>query len=104
MSTDTLHIIAQNDTPAAVDVPKTMSALVLWAIGRFGGIVVATFMASAAAWTLYGDHKVQNERMFQFIEKRIDADLKLADAIQRMTSAVNDIAVEARTAHRRPRP
>lgn len=32
--TDRLHRIAENDTPAAVDVPETIQGLMLWAIGR----------------------------------------------------------------------
>lgn len=103
MSTDTLHQIAQNDTPAAVHVPPTTNGLIVWAIGRFGGIVVATFLASAAAWTLYGDHKAQNERMFQILERKLESDIRLADAISKMTQAVNELGVEARSAHRVPK-
>lgn len=51
MSTDTLHQIAQNDTPAAVHVPKDLNGLIVWAIGRFGGGI----LLAAACSTVKGE-------------------------------------------------
>lgn len=49
MSTATLHQIDANDTPSAMDVPKPLSALKVWAVGRFGG---GFLLAVACSWTL----------------------------------------------------
>lgn len=120
MSIDTLHVVANSDTPAAVEVPKTMSALAVWAVGRFGGIIVATLFAAYAAHTLWMAHTVQTERMFVFQERRVDADLRLAEAIssireQRSTmdlelmrviaslkTTIEDVARQAARAHQQP--
>ncbi len=104
--TDTLHQIAENDTPAAVQVPRTLNGLVVWAVGRFGGGIL---MAAACAWALskvYEDQKVLQDRMMQLLEQRAasdsaraKADSELASAISGMRSAVDEIVKEARGAH-----
>lgn len=100
MSADTLHQIAQNDTPAAVHVPKDMHGLIVWAVGRFGGGIL---LAAACAWALskvYDDHSKQTDRMLTLLEQRARADSELATALSRFTFAIDDLAKEARTAHR----
>jgi hypothetical protein len=100
MSTDTLHAIAENDTPQAVHVPKSMHALIVWAVGRFGGGIL---LAAACAWALskvYDDHAKQTDRMLTLLESRAKADSELATALTLFKGAIDDIAKEARTAHR----
>jgi len=99
MSKDTLHQIAETDTPQNVSVPNSWQALMVWAIGRFGGIVIATGMASYAAVTLYADHKVTNERLLSQIEKQATSNLVLSEAISSLRLAINEVSLEARHAH-----
>lgn len=43
-----LHSIASVDAPASVEIPSSWAGLAMWAVGRFGGILVATaFLAYA---------------------------------------------------------
>lgn len=105
--TDTLHKIAENDTPAAVQVPNSINGLIVWAVGRFGGGIL---LAAACAWALskvYEDQRVQTDRMMSLLEQRATsdsqrakADSELALAISGMRTAVDEIAKEARGAHR----
>ncbi len=105
--TDTLHQIAENDTPAAVQVPNSINGLIVWAVGRFGGGIL---LAVACAWALsrvYEDQRALQERMMLLLEQRASsesqraaADRELALAISGMRSAVDEIGKEARGAHR----
>lgn len=99
MSTEILHEIAQNDTPAAVEVPHTLNGLIVWAIGRFGGGIL---LAAACAWALmkvYDDHARQTDRLMTLLEARAKSDSELALAINGMRSIVDEVAKEARMAH-----
>lgn len=100
MSTDTLHTIAENDTPQAVHVPKDLNGLIVWAIGRFGGGIL---LAAACAWALskvYEDHAKQTDRMMTLLEQRSKSDSELATAILGLRTAIDEIAKESRTAHK----
>lgn len=100
MSAETLHQIAQNDTPSAVNVPKDMQGLVVWAVGRFGSGIL---LAAACAWALskvYADHSKQTDRMLTLLEQRAKADSELATALFRFNQALDELAKEARAAHR----
>lgn len=99
MSKNQLQQIAETDTPQNVSVPNTWSALLIWAVARFGGIVIATAMATYAAVTLYADHKVTNERLISLMEKQATSSLILSEAISGLRSAINDVGLEARRAH-----
>lgn len=100
MSTDTLHTIANQDTPEAVHVPRDMHGLIVWAVGRFGGGIV---LAGCCAWALskvYEDHSRQTDRLITLLEARAKADSELAGAILSLKAAVDDIGRESRAAHR----
>lgn len=99
MSTNTLHQIANNDTPAVVTVPKDMQGLIVWAVGRFGGGIL---LAAACAWALskvYDDHAKQTDRMMTLLEVRSKTDSELALAIRTLALSVDEIGKEARAAH-----
>lgn len=98
--TDTLHKIAQGDTPEAVDVPHSLNGLIVWAVGRFGGGIL---LALACGWALskvYEDHARQTDRMMTLLEARAVSDSQLATALQSVKASVEELAKEARTAHR----
>lgn len=98
--TDTLHQIAQNDTPAAVQVPPTLNGLIVWAVGRFGGGIL---LAAACAWALskvYDDHAKQTDRMMTLLEARAAADSQLATAMLSVKMSIEDLTKEARAAHK----
>ena len=100
MSSETLHAIAQNDTPEAVNVPKDFNGLIVWAIGRFGG---GLLMAMACAWALskvYEDHAKQTDRMMTLLESRAATDSQLATAMLSFKASIEELAREARTAHK----
>jgi hypothetical protein len=100
MSTDTLHQIAQNDTPATVQVPSTINGLIIWAVGRFGGGIV---IAVACAWALskvYEDLRRQTDRMMTLMETRAASDSALATSISGLKTSIEDIAKKADAAHK----
>lgn len=100
MGTDMLLGIAQNDTPAAVQVPPTLNGLIVWAVGRFGGGIL---IAAACAWALskvYEDHQRQTDRMITLMEARAASDSQLATALLSVKTTIEDLTKEARSAHR----
>ena len=100
MSIDPLHQIANDDTPSAVNVPRTISGLIIWAVGRFGSGIV---MALACAWALskvYEDHAKQTDRMMTILEMQGKRDSEIASAMNGVKNAVDEIAKEARMAHK----
>jgi hypothetical protein len=99
--TDHLHSIAQNDTPAAVEVPNNMQGLVMWMVGRFGGGIL---LAIACAWALgrvYDDHAKQNDRILSVLEQRARVDSEMTSALLQLRSAIDEVARESRAAHMR---
>lgn len=100
MSTDTLHQIAQNDTPAAVQVPPTLNGLIVWAVGRFGGGILLAAACAGALSKVYEDQRVQTDRMMTLLEARAGADSQLATALLGVKSSIEEMTKEARTAHK----
>ena len=100
MSTATLHSIAQSDTPSTVEVPATWSGLVIWALGRFGGIAVATAFAVYAWNDSNESHKAQTERLFLMLEAKATNEAKLTSTLAELSKAIDAIAQDARQAHR----
>jgi len=102
MSRDTLHRIAQSDTPVIVDVPQTWSGLAVWALGRFGGIVVATAFL-AYAWNDSNEtHKRQTERLITILESKSKTETELSMALSKLSTAIDELSREARQAHLTP--
>ena len=94
-----IHRIAQLDTPQTVDVPGTWSGLIVWALGRFGGIVVATAFLAYAWHDGNESHKKQTERLITILENKARTDTELAGALRGLSGAIDDLAKEARQAH-----
>jgi hypothetical protein len=93
-----LNQVAQHDTPEQVNVPNNWNGLALWAVGRFGGIIIATAMCAAGLYQVYQDLQTTNMRMLSMLEARAVSDSKLADALNQLTHAVESMkrAVEQR--------
>lgn len=98
--TQALHRVAEQDTPEQVRVPDGWSGLLVWAVGRFGGIVVATIMCAYALQHVYADMQATNNRMLQLMETRAVSDVKLADALNQMNRLLEDVKRDAEAAHR----
>jgi len=100
MSTKELHDFAQTDTPEAVDVPRNWGGLLVWAVGRFGSGIV---LALACAWALmrvYDDHAAQTRQLMVILEQRARVDSEMTLAVNQLRGAIDDVAKEARMAHR----
>lgn len=98
--TDTLHAVAQADTPSNVDVPKTPMGLAIWAIGKFGGGAIMAVAAIYGLQTVYADLKQTHEKLIGIVEKRSEADLKLALALTDMSDALRRVSEDAKQAHK----
>lgn len=102
MSTkEMLHVVAEGDTPNSVTIPKDWNGLLLWAVGRFGGIIIATIMCAYALQHVYADMQVTNQRILLLMEARAASDVKLAEALSQLSRMVDDIRREAADAHRK---
>jgi hypothetical protein len=97
-----IHRIAQQDTPQMVDVPDTWSGLIVWALGRFGGIVVATAFLAYAWHDGNESHKKQTERLITLLENKARTDTELATALKGLSVAIDEVAKDAKQAHFRP--
>ena len=104
MSTDALHRIAQADTPSQVEVPATWHGLVIWALGRFGGIVIATLFLAYAWYDSNESHKRQMERMMLIMESKARNEAELSMALSKLSVAIDQMGIEARQAHRNNTP
>ena len=59
MTTENLHQFASDATPSTVEIPKTYTGLIIWAVGKWGiGIVFAAFLIP-----VYSDLKASNQRL-----------------------------------------
>ena len=66
-------------------------------------LACSILLAAACAWALskvYADHSKQTDRMLTLLEQRAKADSELATALFRFNQALDDLAKEARAAHR----
>jgi len=98
--TERLHAAAQADTPANVEVPPTPFGVAAWMVGKFGA---GALMAAAAIYGLtivYTDLKQVHEKLIGIVEKRSEADLKLALALTDMSDALRRVSEDAKQAHK----
>src|SRR5574343_216424 len=107
MSTETLHQIAQSDTPSTVAVPNTWSGLAVWAAGRFGGIIVATAFLFYAWKDSNDSHKAQTERLIQILENKAKTEAEMARVLtsvaesqSRLAVAFDSLKLQAELAHK----
>lgn len=80
----TLHQIAENDTPAGVEVPSSLTGLVMWLIGRFGGGVVIALAA------LYGLNQVYADLREEMRANR-EVQMQTIRTLTELTGAVKDV-------------
>lgn len=98
MSRDDFHQAANCDVPRNVAVPNTMSALIIWAAGRWGiGIVFA-----AATAFVYVDLKEERKTTLDLLEKTHAIIIDSASANRELARAVQALTDEAKDAHRQP--
>lgn len=98
--TQALHDIAERDTPQQVEVPKGWPGLLVWAVGRFGGIIIATALCAVALKKVYEDMQSTNQRILILMESRAVSDARLSDALNQLSKVVDDLRREAASAHR----
>lgn len=101
-----LHQLAQNDTPATVDVPPTWQGLIVWAVGRFGVSIVFAAVFGYATREVYYDSRKDKDQLMQYVvdrnvsdSKRAVADSELAKSLTLLSDAVESMCDEARRAH-----
>jgi hypothetical protein len=99
MSTDTLHSLAQADTPSTVDVPKDMTGLLFWAIGRFGSGILLAMACGYALTRVYEDHAKQTQQLMTILETRAKLDSEMTSALVHLTTAIDQVAKDAQRAH-----
>ena len=94
MSADDLHEIADQSTPESVEIPKSYTGLVVWAIGKWGiGVVFAAFLIP-----VYQDLKASNQRLADISQANVQVLTALAQKIdstnqqvQRMDDSIRRI-------------
>lgn len=99
MSKDTVHSLAQADTPAIVDVPNTWSGLLIWAVGRFGSGILIAALCVAGIVRVYGDLKEQNQALITLIKEQTAASSGLQSALHELKTSLSLVATEAKRAH-----
>ncbi|MEN3942994.1 hypothetical protein WJU23_16975 [Prosthecobacter sp. SYSU 5D2] len=103
MSTAQIHHIAQQDTPASVEVPKEWRGLVIWALGRFGSGIL---LAAACSWALmrvYDDHATQTRQLMSILEQRARVDAEMTLTLSRLGHSIDELRRDAADAHRAAR-
>jgi len=101
--TDTLHAIAQNDTPAVVDVPQGWNGLVIWMVGRFGSGILLAIACGWALGRVYEDHAKQTDRLMVILERRAVVDSEMSSALLQLRTALDEVSRESRNAHAQAR-
>lgn len=106
--------LAQDDTPAKVDVPEGWSGILVWAVGRFG---VGILMALACGWALtrvYDDlraqqvlisemHQTQNESLILLLKEDVKAKVEMTVTLNELRAAISQVSADSREAHERVR-
>jgi len=99
MSKDTVHSLAQADTPAIVDVPNTWSGLLIWAVGRFGSGILIAALCVAGIVRVYGDLKEQNQVLITLIKEQTAASSGLQSALYELKTSLSLVVTEVKRAH-----
>jgi hypothetical protein len=98
MTTENLHQFASDATPSTVEIPKTYTGLIVWAVGKWGiGIVFAAFLIP-----VYGDLKASNQRLADISQANVQILTALAQKIdvsnhqiQRMDDSIRRLETHA---------
>ena len=99
MSKDTVHSLAQADTPAIVDVPNTWSGLLIWAVGRFGSGILIAALCVAGIVKVYGDLKEQNQALITLIKEQTAASSGLQSTLSELKTSLLLVVSEVKRAH-----
>lgn len=102
MSTDDLHAHANQSTPQGVEIPKTYTGLLVWAIGKWGvGVVFLALLVP-----VYQDLKSSNQRLADISVANVEVLRALAARVDAATERVGriDDAVRRLEAHRPTTP
>ena len=84
MSRDDLHEVAVSTTPADVEVPKTYTGLIVWAVGKWGiGIVFGAFLVP-----VYMDLKESNLRFAEVSHANVQVLNALANEVRESSLSV----------------
>lgn len=83
MSLDALHAAAAATTPENVSIPKTWSALFVWAVGKWG--TGAVFLA--LLFPVYMDFKASNQQFIAQSQATVVAIQNLANKIEQDRTA-----------------
>jgi hypothetical protein len=77
MTTENLHQMAVATTPEQVEIPKTYTGLIVWAVGKWGiGVVFALFLVP-----VYQDLKASNQRLADISKANVEVLTALAQKI-----------------------
>jgi hypothetical protein len=78
MTTENLHQVAAATTPESVEIPKTYTGLIVWAVGKWGiGIIFAAFLVP-----VYQDLKASNQRLADISQANVQVLTALAQKIE----------------------
>lgn len=102
MSTDDITDVANKDTPSSVTVPNTMTGLITWAVGRFGGAALISIVALYFLAQIYadmrvqnaaqmGDMKAQNAATLEVVRAQTAASVQVTAALQELSRQVEKI-------------
>lgn len=94
--TDTLKEIADQDTPAAVNVPATPSGLAIWAMGRWGISIVVLYAAWIMLNRVYEDSKEMNVQLIETIKSGAKRDTELVLTLAGLRDSINKLSEEVR--------
>ena len=100
MSKDTVHSLAEADTPAIVNVPNTWSGLLIWAVGRFGSGILIAALCVAGIIRVYGDLRDQNQALIVLIKEQTAASSGLQTTLSELKNSLALVATEAHNAHK----
>jgi hypothetical protein len=78
MTTENFHQMAVATTPENVDIPKSYTGLIVWAVGKWGiGVVFALFLVP-----VYQDLKASNQRLADISKANVEVLTALAQKIE----------------------
>jgi hypothetical protein len=96
MSEDsTIHQLAQNDTPASVNVPPTINGVIVWAVGRFGGGAVIGVLCLYGLTNVYADLKASNAALLKAFERNVQVNTETKAALDALKGEIHDAHLRA---------
>jgi len=82
-----MHQLANASTPESVEIPKTYTGLIVWAVGKWGiGIVFAAFLIP-----VYQDLKASNQRLADISQANVQVLTALAQKVDNSVQQVQRV-------------